>query len=130
MGNLPPLTAYHKHSPNFYCDAFSVFLTSPVFLPRKQLLLVQIGSATRVPGHLKTRVNPPLFKPVNPGLCAGKTPGFPGLMKIPDKRGSTTVVVNQQVVVHEQMELAIKSSLTQPLCNTMNDKSMLDTILF
>jgi len=26
------------------------------------------------------------------------------------------------------MELAIKSSLTQPLCNTMNDKSMLAAI--
>ena len=35
-------------------------------------------------GHPKTRVNPPIFKPVNPGLCAGKNPGFPGLTKIPD----------------------------------------------
>jgi len=30
-------------------------------------------------------------------------------------RGSTTVAVNQQVVLQEQMKLAIKSSLTQPL---------------
>ena len=39
-GSPLALTVYHKHSPNFYCNAFSVFLTSPVFLPRKQLLLV------------------------------------------------------------------------------------------
>ena len=35
-----------------------------------------VGNATRVPGNPKTRVNPQIFKPVNPGLCAGKNPGF------------------------------------------------------
>jgi len=29
------------------------------------------------PGYL---CNPPVFKPVNPGLCADKTPGFVGLI--------------------------------------------------
>jgi len=33
---------------------------------------------------------------------------------------TTTVAVNQQVVLQQQMQLAIKSSLTQPLCNCMN----------
>lgn len=42
--------------------------------------------------------------------------------------GSTTVAVNRQVDLQQQMELAIKSSLTQPLPNCMNDKSMLAAI--
>jgi len=41
---------------------------------------VQLGNATRVPGYPKTRVNPPVFKPVNPGLCAGENPGLTGLI--------------------------------------------------
>jgi len=36
-----------------------------------------IGNATRVPGNPG---NPPLFIPVNPGLCAGKNPGLTGLI--------------------------------------------------
>jgi len=39
-----------------------------------------VGNATRVPGYPKTRVNPPVFKPVNPGLCAGENPGLTGLI--------------------------------------------------
>jgi len=35
-----------------------------------------IGNATRVP---ENPGNPPVFKPVNPGLCAGKNPGLTGL---------------------------------------------------
>ena len=31
------------------------------------------------PCSQKTRVNPPIFKPVNPDLCAGKNPGLTGL---------------------------------------------------
>ena len=42
--------------------------------------------------------------------------------------GSTTVAVNLQVVLQQQMELAIRSSLTQPLRNCMNDKSVLAAI--
>ena len=41
---------------------------------------------------------------------------------------STTVAVNEQVVLQEQMELAIKSSLSQPMRNCMNDKSMIAVI--
>jgi hypothetical protein len=41
---------------------------------------------------------------------------------------SSTVAVNQQVFLQQQMELAIKSSLTQPLPNCLNDKSMLAAI--
>jgi len=36
-----------------------------------------VGNATRVP---KNPGNPPVFKPVNPGLCAVKKPGFTGLI--------------------------------------------------
>jgi len=50
-----------------------------------------LGNATRVPGHPKTRVNPPIFKPVNPGLCAGKNPGFPGLT-IPDNNENNKIL--------------------------------------
>jgi len=39
----------------------------------------QIGNATRVP---KNPGNPPVFKPVNPGLCAGKNPGLTGLISV------------------------------------------------
>jgi len=39
-----------------------------------------LGNATRVPGYPKTRVNPPVFKPVNPGLFAGENPGLTGLI--------------------------------------------------
>ena len=39
-----------------------------------------LGNATRVPGYPKTRVNPPVFKPVNPGLCADENPGLTGLI--------------------------------------------------
>ena len=39
-----------------------------------------VGNATRVPGYPKTRVNPPVFKPVNLGLCAGENPGLTGLI--------------------------------------------------
>ena len=39
-----------------------------------------LGNATRVPGYPKTRVNPPVFKPVNPGLCASENPGLTGLI--------------------------------------------------
>jgi len=35
----------------------------------------QLGYATRVP---ENPGNPPVFKPVNPGLCAVKKPGFYG----------------------------------------------------
>jgi len=42
--------------------------------------------------------------------------------------GSTTVAVNLQVVLQQQMTLAIKLSLTQPWRNCMNDKSMLAAI--
>jgi len=41
--------------------------------------------------------------------------------------GSTPVAVNQQIVLKQQMALAIKSSLTQPRRNCMN-KSMLAAI--
>jgi len=36
-----------------------------------------LGNATRVPGYPKTRVNPPVFKPVNP-FVRGRKPGFDG----------------------------------------------------
>ena len=39
-----------------------------------------LGNATRVPGYPKTRVNPPVFKPVNPGLFADENPGLTGLI--------------------------------------------------
>ena len=42
----------------------------------------QLGNETRVPGYPKTRVNPPVFKPVNPGLCASKNPGLTGLISV------------------------------------------------
>ena len=45
-----------------------------------------------------------------------------------DDGKSTTVVVDLQAVMQHQMELAIKSSLTQPLPNCMNDKSLLAAI--
>jgi len=32
------------------------------------------------PGYPKTRVNPPVFKPVNPGLCASENLGLTGLI--------------------------------------------------
>jgi len=41
---------------------------------------------------------------------------------------STTVAVNLQVVLQQQMELTIKSFMTQLLSNCMNDKSMLAAI--
>ena len=37
---------------------------------------LQVGNATRIP---ENPGNPPVFKPVNPGLCAGKNPGLMGL---------------------------------------------------
>ena len=40
---------------------------------------VGLRNSTRVPGFPKTRVNPPIFKPVNPDLSAGKNPGLTGL---------------------------------------------------
>ena len=45
-----------------------------------------------------------------------------------DNNAGTTVTVNLQVDLQQQMELAIKSSLTQPLPNCMTDKSMLAAI--
>jgi len=38
---------------------------------------LQVGNATRVP---ENPGNPPVFKPVNLGLCAVKNPGFTGLI--------------------------------------------------
>jgi len=38
---------------------------------------MKVGNATRVP---ENPGNPPIFKPVNPGLCAGKNPGLTGLI--------------------------------------------------
>ena len=35
----------------------------------------ECNPGTRVP---ENRGNPPVFKPVNPGLCAGKNPGLTG----------------------------------------------------
>ena len=43
----------------------------------KQLNNLTIGNATRVP---ENPGNPPVFKPVNPCLCAGKNPGLTGLI--------------------------------------------------
>ena len=55
--------------------------------------------------------------------------GDRGIESVDDNDGgSTTVAVNLKVVLQQQMELAIKSSLTQPLPNCMNDKSMLAAI--
>jgi hypothetical protein len=41
---------------------------------------------------------------------------------------SSTVAISQQVFLQQQMELAIKSSLNQPLHNCLNDKSMIAAI--
>jgi len=38
-----------------------------------------VGNATRVP---KNPGNPPVFKAVNPGLCAGKYPDLTGLILV------------------------------------------------
>ena len=40
-------------------------------------MALPVGNATRVP---ENPGNPPGFKPVNPGLCAVKNPGFTGLI--------------------------------------------------
>jgi len=40
------------------------------------MLGLWLGNATRIPGYLKTRVNPAVFKPINPGLRAGKNLGL------------------------------------------------------
>jgi len=44
---------------------------------QRQPTWYQIGNATRVP---ENPGNPPVFKPVNRGLCAVKNPGFTGLI--------------------------------------------------
>jgi len=41
--------------------------TSPISAAKQWALV--LWNATRVPGHPKTRVNPPIFKPVNPRVC-------------------------------------------------------------
>ena len=45
-----------------------------------------------------------------------------------NESGPSTVAVNQQVFLRQQMEMAIKSSLTQPSSNRLNDNSMLAAI--
>ena len=41
------------------------------------LKVLVVGNATRVP---ENPGNPPVFKPINPGLCAGKNSGLTGLI--------------------------------------------------
>jgi len=41
--------------------------------------IIQLGNATWVPENPR---NPPVIKPANPGLCAGKNPGLTGLNSV------------------------------------------------
>jgi len=85
----------------------------------------QVGNATRVPGHPTTRVNPPIFKQVNPGLCAGKNPG----LRVWRKYLITIKIIKLLMIVYSHSLNAWQPESVNPL-NPMLIDSIIYLVVF
>jgi len=80
------------------------------FINSVQKNVTGIGNATRVP---ENPGNPPVFKPVNPGLCAGKNPGLTGLI---------SVSVSTQYTAEKSVQKRKALNMWQNILNNSNNK--------